>query len=179
MEQAVNVISLTLPLEQEALLSLKAGDVAELTGTVYTARDAAHRKLAALLDEGKPLPFVLEGACIYYAGPCPAAPGEVIGPCGPTTSYRMDAYTPRMIMKGLNAMIGKGERGEAVVNAMKGRAVYFAATGGAGYLIARCIKEAEVIAFPELGAEALRRLRVERLPVIVAIDAAGNNLYRQ
>ncbi|MDD3920806.1 MAG: Fe-S-containing hydro-lyase [Eubacteriales bacterium] len=180
MEQnAVPAKQIRLPLEQEALLSLRAGDVVELSGIIYTARDAAHKKLAALLDASMPLPFPLEGACIYYAGPCPAAPGEVIGPCGPTTSYRMDAYAPRMIMKGLSAMVGKGARGEAVVNAMKGRAVYFAATGGAAYLIAKCIKEAEVIAFPELGAEAVRRLRVEHLPVIVAIDAEGNNLYRQ
>jgi len=170
---------LTLPLQEQDVLSLKAGDVVLLTGTVYTARDAAHKRLSELLNEGKDLPIELKNACIYYAGPCPAAPGEVIGPCGPTTSGRVDAYTPQMIGQGLNAMIGKGMRSDAVKSAMQGKAVYFAATGGAGLLIARCIKEAKVVAFEDLGAEAIRALKVENFPAIVAIDAFGNDLYEQ
>jgi len=166
-----------LPLTDTMLNTLRAGDVVGLTGVIYTARDAAHKKLMTLLDAGEEPPFPLAGACIYYAGPCPAAPGEVIGPCGPTTSYRMDGFTPRLIGLGLSSMLGKGARSPEVVAALRGRAVYFAATGGAGLLIARCVKEAEVIAFPELGAEAVRRLRVERLPAIVAIDAVGGSLF--
>ncbi|MBQ3108318.1 MAG: fumarate hydratase C-terminal domain-containing protein [Clostridia bacterium] len=170
---------LTLPLKKEELLALCAGDVVTVTGTVYTARDAAHLRMVQELDAGKELPFPIEGACIYYAGPCPAAPGEVIGPCGPTTSSRMDPYTPRLIAEGLTAIIGKGPREQSVVDALRGNAVYFAATGGAGLLIASHIKEAEVIAYPELGTEAVRRLRVEDLPLIVAIDSEGNDLYKK
>ena len=170
---------LTLPLKKEELFSLRAGDVVTVTGTVYTARDAAHLRMVQELDAGKELPFPIEGACIYYAGPCPAAPGEVIGPCGPTTSSRMDPYTPRLIAEGLTAIIGKGPREQSVVDALRGNAVYFAATGGAGLLIASHIKEAEVIAYPELGTEAVRRLRVEDLPLIVAIDSEGNDLYKK
>ena len=170
---------LTLPLKKEELLALRAGDVVTVTGTVYTARDAAHLRMVQELDAGKELPFPIEGACIYYAGPCPAAPGEVIGPCGPTTSSRMDPYTPRLIAEGLTAIIGKGPRAKSVVDALRGNAVYFAATGGAGLLIASHIKEAEVIAYPELGTEAVRRLRVEDLPLIVAIDSEGNDLYQK
>lgn len=174
-----NTKHLTLPLKKEELLALRAGDVVTVTGTVYTARDAAHLRMVQELDAGKELPFSIEGACIYYAGPCPAAPGEVIGPCGPTTSSRMDPYTPRLIAEGLTAIIGKGPRDSAVTEALRGNAVYFAATGGAGLLIASHIKEAEVIAYPELGTEAVRRLRVEDLPLIVAIDAEGNDLYQK
>lgn len=172
-------IPVTLPLTEQALHSLRAGDIVSLSGTLYTARDAAHQRLAALLDDGEPLPFDIQNACIYYAGPCPAAPGEVIGPCGPTTSGRMDAYTPRLIAKGLSAVIGKGPRSDAVLAAMKGRAVYFSATGGIACLIAQCIKESEVVAFAELGTEAVRKMRVENFPAVVAVDTAGGNLYRQ
>jgi len=174
-----NAKHLTLPLKKEELLALRAGDVVTVTGTVYTARDAAHLRMVQELDAGKELPFPIEGACIYYAGPCPAAPGEVIGPCGPTTSSRMDPYTPRLIAEGLTAIIGKGPRAKSVVDALRGNAVYFAATGGAGLLIASHIKEAEVIAYPELGTEAVRRLYVEDLPLIVAIDSEGNDLYKK
>lgn len=170
---------ITLPISKEDLLALTAGDVVSVTGTVYTARDAAHLRMVQELDAGKELPFPIEGACIYYAGPCPAAPGEVIGPCGPTTSSRMDPYTPRLIGEGLTAIIGKGPRDAAVVSALYGNSVYFAATGGAGLLIASHIKEAEVIAYEELGTEAVRRLYVEELPLIVAIDAKGNDLYKK
>ncbi len=168
---------IVFPLTKQDLDTLHAGDVVLLTGTVYTARDVAHKRLAALLEAGAPLPFPLEGACIYYAGPCPAAPGEVIGPCGPTTSGRVDGYTPALIARGMSAMLGKGARSQAVKDAMAGKAVYFAATGGAAYLIAQCVKQAEVIAFPELGAEAVRKLLVEDLPAIVAIDAQGGDLF--
>lgn len=174
----MNVKKITLPLAPEAIKTLRAGDMVELTGTVYTARDAAHARLCRMLDAGQPLPIDLDGICFYYAGPCPAAPGEVLGPCGPTTSSRMDAYTPRLIGLGLSAMIGKGKRDAAVTEAMRGRAVYFAAPGGAGYLIARCIRSAEVAAFDDLGTEAIRRLYVEDLPAVVAIDAFGGDLYR-
>ncbi len=166
---------LDLPLQ--TVTGISAGDEVRLYGVAYTARDAAHKRIAALLEQGKPLPFALKGACIYYAGPCPAAPGEVIGPCGPTTSARMDAYTPLFIRHGQNAMIGKGARSGEVKQAMLGKAVYFAATGGAAILIARHIVRAEVVAFPELGAEAVRRLEFDGLPAIVAIDASGNDLF--
>lgn len=168
---------INLPLAQEDIRDLRAGDEAALYGTAYMARDAAHKRLLALLERGEEPPIPLKGACIYYAGPCPAAPGEVIGPCGPTTSGRMDAYTPALIARGLSAMVGKGVRGEEVKAAMRGKAVYFAATGGAGILIARSIVAAEVAAFPELGPEALRRIELAGMPVIVAVDAAGNDLY--
>jgi len=166
-----------LPLSREAIDTLRAGDVVALYGTAYTARDAAHKRLIALLERGEPLPFPLEGACIYYAGPCPAAPGEVIGPCGPTTSGRVDGYTPALIARGLTAMVGKGVRSQAVKDAMRGKAVYFAATGGAGMLIASHIVSDEVVAFPELGAEAVRRLTFSGVPAVVAADAQGNDLY--
>lgn len=170
---------ISLPLSKEDILSLRAGDVVTVTGVVYTARDAAHLRMVQELEAGNELPFPIRGACVYYAGPCPAAPGEVIGPCGPTTSSRMDPYTPRLIAEGLSAVIGKGPRDAGVVAALKGNAVYFAATGGAGLLIASHIKESEVVAYPELGTEAVRRLRVEELPLIVAIDAEGNDLYKK
>ena len=170
---------LRLPLSEADVQTLRAGDTVTLTGIIYTARDAAHKLLVGQIERGEELPFDLNGACIYYAGPCPAAPGEVIGPCGPTTAYRMDAYTPALIARGQNAMIGKGYRGENVVNAMKDKAVYFAATGGAAVLISRCVKTAEVVAYPELGAEAVRRLYVENFPLVVAIDAHGGNLYER
>lgn len=168
-----------LPLSPEAIANLRAGDVVVLYGTAYTARDAAHKRLHAMMQAGEELPIPLQGACIYYAGPCPAAPGEVIGPCGPTTSGRVDAYTPALLALGMSAMIGKGMRSAEVKAAMHGRAVYFAATGGAGMLIARHITEAKVVAFPELGAEAITKLTFDGVPAIVAIDAMGNDLFER
>ncbi len=166
------------PLSREQALALRAGETVLLSGTIFTARDAAHKRLCALLDAGEPLPIPLDGQVVYYAGPCPALPGDPIGACGPTTSSRMDAYAPRLLERGLRGMIGKGPRGEAVREAIaRFGGVYFAATGGAGALIAGCVKEARVVAFPELGAEAIRALRVEKLPLIVAVDAAGGDLY--
>ena len=171
---------LTTPCTAEELAKLRAGDTVLLSGVVYTARDQAHKRMLEALDKGEPLPFPREGSAIYYGGPTPERPGEGIGSAGPTTSGRMDAYSPRLIADcGLRGMIGKGNRSAAVVEAMKRYgAVYFAATGGAGALIARCIRACSVVAFPELGPEAIYRLEVENLPLVVAIDAAGNSLYR-
>jgi fumarate hydratase subunit beta len=166
------------PLTREAARALKAGDNVLITGTVYTARDAAHKKMVEALDKGEKLPFDPEGQIVYYVGPSPTKPGKVIGSAGPTTSYRMDAYSPRMIGVGISGMIGKGEVGKGVVEAMKKYgAVYFAAVGGAAALIARSIKKAEVIAYEDLGAEAVRKMEVENFPAIVAQDAHGGNLY--
>ena len=173
------IIRIDLPLNDAKVALLKAGDVVSLWGIIYSARDAAHKRLVELLDKGEPLPMEIAGQTIYYMGPSPAKPGNVIGAAGPTTSYRMDPYAPRLIAVGLKGMIGKGERGSDVVEAMaKFGSVYFAATGGAGALISKSIKEAEVVAFPELGPEAIRRLRVENFPAIVAQDAHGGNLFR-
>ena len=173
-----DLIHIQAPLTKEGLKALKAGDNVLISGVVYAARDAAHKKLIALLDEGRELPFDIKGQIIYYVGPCPARPGEIIGSAGPTTSGRMDAYAPALIERGLAGMIGKGLRSTEVVNAMmKFGAVYFGATGGAGALIARSVISEEVLAFNELGPEALRRLEVRDLPVIVVIDSSGNNLY--
>lgn len=150
-----------------------------ISGTIYTARDAAHKRLCEMLDAGEPMPFDFEGQAVYYAGPCPAKPGQPIGSVGPTTGGRMDAYSPRLIQQGLRVMIGKGSRSEEVIDALKEHTgVYFAAIGGAAALMAKAVKEAEVIAFDELGTEAIRRLRVEELPVIVAIDHEGNDMYK-
>lgn len=170
--------SVTLPLKigSVEMRSLRCGESVYLSGYIYSARDAAHAKFMELLKSGDRLPLEMP-VCIYYAGPCPAAPGEIIGPCGPTTSGRMDPYTPVLIDHGLTAMIGKGPRSSEVKRAMKGKAVYFAATGGAGLLIASCIKSAEVIAFPELGTEAVTLMRIEDMPAIVAIDYYGGDLY--
>lgn len=166
------------PLVQEEVESLRAGDSVLLTGTVYTGRDAAHKRLCAMVERGEALPFDVKNQVIYYAGPCPAKPGDVIGSCGPTTSYRMDAYAPMLCDLGLIGMIGKGQRGAEVVDAIKRNGgIYFAATGGAGALIASSVKAAKVVAFPDLGTEAVRELLVENLPLIVAIDAHGGNLY--
>jgi len=166
------------PLTREAARELKAGDNVLITGTVYTARDAAHKKMVDTLDKGEKLPFNPEGQIVYYVGPSPTKPGNVIGSAGPTTSYRMDAYSPRMIEVGISGMIGKGEVGKGVVEGMKKHgAVYFAAVGGAAALIARSIKEAKVIAYEDLGAEAVREMKVENFPAIVAQDAHGGNLY--
>lgn len=172
------MLHLTTPLSETTVQSLHAGDQVRLSGALYTARDAAHQRLVALLDLGEELPFDLEGQVIYYVGPSPATPGKVIGSAGPTSSYRMDPYTVPLLERGLKGMIGKGERDEEVVRAMKEhRAVYFAAVGGAGALLARCIKKSEIIAYEDLGPEAIRRLQVEDFPVIVAQDSTGGNLY--
>lgn len=158
---------------------LRAGDRVLLSGTVYTARDAAHKRLFELLDAGKELPFPLEGAVIYYAGPTPGQKGMAVGACGPTTSGRMDPYAPRLLDLGLAAMIGKGERNGRVVDAIvRNGACYFAAVGGAGALIARCIQSAEVVAFEDLGCESVKRMEVKDFPLIVAIDSIGGNLYK-
>lgn len=158
---------------------LRAGDRVLLSGTIYTARDAAHKRLFALLDEGKPLPLPLEGAVIYYAGPTPAQQGMAVGACGPTTASRMNGFAPRLLDLGLRAIIGKGEMSAQVQEALKrSGSCYFAAVGGAGALIAKCIKSAEVIAFDELGCESIKRMEIEELPLTVAMDCAGGNLYR-
>lgn len=170
--------NVTAPFDREAVKAFKAGDTVSLSGIIYTARDAAHKKLIELLSQNKELPFDIKNQTIYYVGPCPSREGEVIGSAGPTTSYRMDAYAPELIKLGQTGMIGKGLRGENVINAMKEYgAVYFGAIGGAGALMAECIKSQEMIAFPELGAEAVRRLEVENFPLTVIIDCCGNNLY--
>lgn len=166
------------PLSREDARALRCGESCLITGTIYTARDAAHKRLCELAAKGKPLPFDIEGAIIYFVGPTPAKPGQVIGSAGPTTSYRMDAYSPALIALGQTGMIGKGKRGEAVVDAMRRYgAVYLGAIGGLGALLGKCVKKAEVIAYPDLGAEAVRRLEVENFPVVVVIDSEGNNLY--
>lgn len=170
---------LTVPVtDMQELAALSAEDMVYLSGTLYTARDAAHKRLCDLLNAGETLPMPLAGQAIYYAGPCPAPPGRPIGSAGPTTSSRMDAYTPRLLAEGLRVMIGKGPRSAAVMDTMRRHgAVYLAAIGGAGALTARAVREAHCIAFPELGAEAIYRLRVEDMPLIVAIDIYGNDLY--
>ena len=171
-------IHLKTPLSREDALRLRAGDSCLLSGVIYTARDAAHKRLCELAARGEPLPFDPVDAVVYYVGPTPAAPGQVIGSAGPTTSYRMDVYSPTLIALGQRGMIGKGKRGPEVIAAMKQYgAVYFGAIGGCGALLSSCIKKAEVIAYEDLGAEALRRLEVEELPVTVIIDALGTNLY--
>jgi fumarate hydratase subunit beta len=171
-------IRLKTPLNDEAVERLKIGDRVLINGVVYTGRDAAHKRLCDLLKDGKDLPFDIRGQVIYYVGPTPAKPGQVLGSAGPTTSYRMDAYSPSLIERGLKGMIGKGMRSDAVKKAMKKyMAVYFAATGGAGALLAKRVKRAEVVTYEDLGPEAIRRLEVEDLPVIVINDVHGNDLY--
>lgn len=167
------------PFTDEKIKSLKAGDMLYISGTIYTARDAAHKRMCEMLEAGEPMPFDFTGQVVYYAGPCPAKPGQPIGSVGPTTGGRMDAYSPTLIEKGLRVMIGKGSRSEEVIDALKKHTgVYFAAIGGAAALMAKCVKHAEVIAFDDLGTEAIRRLTVEELPVIVAIDSKGNDMYK-
>lgn len=167
-------------LTRERVAQLRAGDRVLLSGTVYTARDAAHKRICALLDEGGELPFPLDGAVIYYAGPTPAQQGLAVGSCGPTTSGRMDPFAPRLLDLGLRAMIGKGERSPEVVDAIRRNgAVYFAAVGGAGALIAQRVETARVIAFDDLGCESVKRMEVRDLPLTVAIDALGNDLYHR
>ena len=171
-------IKIATPLDESTVLKLKAGDSVKITGNIYTGRDAAHKRLYELIKEGKDLPFPLDGQIIYYVGPAPAKPGYACGPAGPTTSYRMDPYAPALLEKGLKGMIGKGLRSKEVIESMKkNKAVYFAAVGGAAALIAKTIKKSEVIAYPDLGAEAIHRYYVEDFPAIVCIDAHGNDLY--
>lgn len=166
-------------LTREEARTLRAGESCLLSGVIYTARDAAHKRLCERLDRGEELPMDIRDAVIYFVGPTPAKPGQAIGSAGPTTSYRMDAYSPKLIRAGLTGMIGKGKRGDEVVAAMKEcGAVYFGAIGGCGALLSRCIRKAEVIAYDDLGAEAVRRLEVEDFPVVVVIDSEGNNLYQ-
>ncbi len=169
---------ISLPLTDETIKDLHAGDNVLLTGVIYVARDAAHRRMVESLDSQQPLPFDIEGQTVYYMGPAPAKPGQVIGSAGPTTSGRMDSYSPRLIEAGLRGMIGKGNRSKPVRDAIvKCKAVYFAATGGAAALISKSIKKAEVVAYEDLGAEAIRRLEVVDFPCIVAQDCHGQNYY--
>jgi len=166
------------PLSGDVVSSLQVGDSVYLSGVVYTGRDAAHKRMVEMLDRGEALPFDIKDATIYYVGPCPAKPGQVIGSAGPTTSGRMDPFSPRLMEEGLRGMIGKGLRKREVVDSMiKNNCVYFAAIGGAGALLAEAIKEAEVVAFPELASEAVYRLVVEDFPITVVIDSQGNDLY--
>ncbi len=176
----MSVKEITTPLTDEVARSLKAGDSVLITGVIYTARDAAHKRLTDAVAKHEPPPIDLKGQIFYYAGPSPAPPGKPIGSVGPTTSGRMDSFAPKTMEMGLKGMIGKGPRSKEVVEAMKRYgAVYFAAVGGAGALLARCVKEARVVAYGDLGTEAITELRVEKFPAIVAIDGHGNDLYRK
>lgn len=173
-------IRINTPLTYEKIKDLKAGDSILLSGTIYSARDAAHKRLIELIDKGLELPINIKDETIYYVGPTPAKEGQVIGSAGPTTSYRMDAYSPRLLDLGLKAMIGKGARNEEVVNSIiKNKAVYLGAIGGAAALISKTIIASEVIAYEDLGAEAIRKMEVKDMPLIVIIDTEGNNLYKQ
>lgn len=173
MERKINT-----PLKKEELVNLHAGDYVYITGTIYSARDAAHKRMYETMLEGKEIPIELKDNVIYYLGPTPAKEGQVIGSAGPTTSSRMDKYTPLLLENGLNGMIGKGKRNQEVIDAIiKNKAVYFAAVGGAGALLSKCIKKSEVIAYDDLGTEAIRKMEVKNFPVIVVIDSKGNNLY--
>lgn len=176
----MKTLNIKSPLDEETIKKLNAGDQVLITGVIYTARDAAHKRLVEALDKGEKLPFDLANQTIYYMGPSPAKPGQVIGSAGPTTSGRMDSYAPRLMAAGLKGMIGKGNRSQAVKDAIqKYKAVYFAAIGGAGALISKSIKTAEVIAYEDLGAEAIRRLEVENFPATVINDIHGADLYEQ
>lgn len=173
------MIKLSLPIAQEEIKNLKAGDTVLLSGVIYTARDAAHKRLTALIQNNQPLPFELKGSAIYYAGPCPTKPGRIFGSCGPTTSGRMNAYAPLLFDLGVQCTIGKGPLSQEVLDAIvRNRAVYFCATGGAGALITKCVKSAQIIAFEDLGAEAVNKLEVVDMPVIVGIDSYGNNIIK-
>lgn len=175
-----DVIHLKTPLKDSDIASLKIGDRVLIHGIIYTARDAAHKRLVELIDQGEELPFDIRGQIIYYVGPSPARPGRSIGSCGPTTSSRMDVYTPKLLARGLKATIGKGHRSEVVVEAMKQyKAVYFAATGGAAALLARAVRKADIIAYQDLGAEAVMRLEVKDFPAVVANDIYGNDLFKE
>ncbi|MBC2579617.1 Fe-S-containing hydro-lyase [Clostridium sp. DJ247] len=169
---------ITTPLTSDKVKDLRAGDSVLISGIIYTARDAAHKRLVELLDKGESLPIDVKDSIIYYVGPSPAKPGQPIGSAGPTTSYRMDSYAPSLLDIGLKGMIGKGSRSKEVVESMKkNNAVYFAAIGGAAALMGKSIKTSELIAYEDLGSEAIRKLEVEDLPVVVVIDSQGNNLY--
>lgn len=173
-------VKLTTPLTDEDISRLNIGDTVLLSGTIYTGRDAAHKRLVDLIEQGKGLPIELKGQVMYYVGPAPAPPGKPIGSAGPTTSYRMDSLTTQLLERGLKATIGKGPRGQNVIDSMKkNKAVYLAAVGGAAALIAKSIKKAEIIAYEDLGAEAIRKLEVEDFPCIVANDIYGNDLYKE
>lgn len=166
------------PLEKEIVKTLRAGEYVYITGKIYTARDAAHKRMDETLREGKELPVPLKDEIVYYMGPSPARDGRVIGSAGPTTASRMDKYTPKLLDLGLGGMIGKGKRSKEVIDAIiRNQSVYFAAVGGAGALLSKCIQESEVVAYDDLGTEAIRRLTVKNFPVIVVIDCEGNNLY--
>lgn len=172
------MIKLNLPIDKEQIKKLHAGDSVLLSGTIYTARDCAHKRLKEMLERGEPLPFDLNGAFIYYAGPCPAKPGYASGSCGPTTSARMDAYAPLLLDEGLGGMIGKGEMSAEVTDALvRNTGVYFAAIGGAGATYGKAIVKSELVAFPELLSEAVRRLEVVNFPAVVATDCYGNSIY--
>lgn len=173
MDQHINV-----PMTKEVALSLKAGDYVYLSGTIYTARDAAHKRMDEALDRGETLPFDIKDNIIYYMGPSPARDGRPIGSAGPTTASRMDKYTPRLLDMGMGAMIGKGKRSQAVLDAIvRNKSVYFAAVGGAGAVISKCIQSSELVAYGDLGTEAVCCLEIKDLPVIVVADSQGNNLY--
>lgn len=169
--------TITLPFSEADMEKIKAGDILYLNGTVYTARDAAHKRMIEQLERGEKLPIDIKGSILYYLGPTPPRPGQVIGSAGPTTSSRMDKYTPTLINLGLKGMIGKGRRSEEVRKAIeKGKAIYMGATGGAGALLSKCITKCETIAYDDLGTEAIRRLEIRNFPVTVLIDSKGNNL---
>ncbi|MEF9942445.1 MAG: Fe-S-containing hydro-lyase [Lachnospiraceae bacterium] len=169
---------ITTPLSKEIIQELRAGDYIYITGTIYTGRDAAHKRMWETLEKQESLPIKIEHEIIYYMGPSPARDGKAIGSAGPTTSSRMDKYTPRLLDLGLYGMIGKGKRNQEVLDAIvRNKAIYFAAIGGAGALLSKCIKKSEVVAYEDLGTEAIRKLEVEKLPVIVVVDCKGNNLY--
>lgn len=173
MEKRINA-----PIEKEAARSLRAGDFVYIDGTIYTARDAAHKRMLEALEKGETLPIEMDGTVIYYMGPSPAREGRPIGSAGPTTASRMDKYTPTLLDMGMGAMIGKGKRSPEVVDGIvRNGAVYLAAIGGAGALLSKCIRESEIVAYEDLGTEAIRKLTVERFPAIVVIDSEGNNLY--
>jgi len=173
-----NIIKITAPLGIKEIVNLRAGDFVNITGNIYAARDAAHKRFFELIEKGEKLPIDLKGQIIFYAGPTPAKPGNSCGSVGPTTSYRMDSYTPELLERGLKGMIGKGLRSKEVMKSIKkNKAIYFAAVGGAAALIAKTIKKSEVIAYEDLGAEAVFRFYVKDFPAIVVADSAGNNLY--
>jgi len=175
----MNAVKITVPCGKAELAALRAGDSVLISGVIYSARDAAHKRLLAAISGGETLPFDVKNAVIYHMGPSPAAPGQVIGSAGPTTSGRMNPYSPTLIRLGLGAILGKGKLNEETRLAIAANgAVYFAAVGGAGALLSRCIKSAEIIAYPDLGAEAIRRLEISDLPAIVVIDSLGNDLYK-
>lgn len=173
------MIKIHLPLQQQVIEALKAGDSVLLSGSILTGRDCAHKRICEILDRGENLPFALHGETIYYAGPCPAPKSKACGSCGPTTSARMDSFTPRLLDLGLKGMIGKGERSEAVIRSLvKNRAIYFAAIGGAGALYANAIVKSEIVAFSDLLSEAVYRFEIENFPCVVAIDCRGNSVYK-